>query len=319
MNPANIELSLQWGAAVVITISISGLVIIYRHQLLDLIKKNIKRIKIGFFEIELDKQRLDKVRKQIDISQGSATDQGTVSKQRTSESADLSARDIVLNQWGSLKQVVNDIAIGRQFRLTPASKTPDVIKRLLGAQLIKPDLAEAVNFLFEEGKKVSENAGKVDREYALMYEEISGSLVDWMMLNILSPEKVLTTNQKKVVERRQTIVGESAPDFSFTPPRPGNPVAWLVGKGGRFQGRRFPIEKEQYRIGRNSDNDLCLEEDDYVSGKHAYLKYMESNLFLYDLNSRNGTFVNDRKIKGSPCAVHKGDHLKFGVSVFEVL
>jgi hypothetical protein len=315
MNSVDLDLTLRWGSAIVITISITGLVIIYRKKIHDFIIHNITRIKIGFGEINLDKQGLKKLR---DIPQVSTPKQVEAAKQVAGESADLSARDIVLNRWGSLKQIVQDIAIGRDFRLTPESKTPDVVERLLEAKLIPSDLADAILFLFEEGKKVSANPGKVDREYALIYEEIAGSLVDWMMLNILLTRQAENGDQKKVPHRRQTVVGGTDEDFYFASPRPGSPIAWLVGKGGKFQGKRFSIDKEQYRIGRNPTNDLCLEEDDYVSGSHASIKYRDNNLFLYDLNSRNGTFVNDRRITEIPCAVRKGDRLKFGNAVFEV-
>lgn len=310
MNTVGFDLTLRWGAAIVMTISLTGLIIIYRKKLYDFIIKYIKTIQIGPFKIELDKEGLKKLR---DIPQVSAPNQLTDSNQMSRDFPDLSARDIVLNRWGSLKQLVHDIAIGRDFRLTPDSKTPDVVERLLGAKLITRDLAGAINFLFEEGKKVSDYPGKIDREYALIYEEIAGSLVDWMMLNIISSDKVAAVDQNKVSVRRQTVVGGG----DFLPSRPGTPIAWLVGKGGEFGGKRFPIDKDQYRIGRNSDNDLCID-DDYVSGSHASIKFMDNDLFLYDLNSRNGTFVNDRKITGMPCAVRKGDRLKFGNSVFEV-
>lgn len=320
MKPIETELALKWGAGLAITISIAGLAIIYRHQLIDFFKHYIHRIKLGPFEIELDKEQLKKVGQKLEVQQGSATDLKAPPRHVAAEGADLSARDMVLNRWGSLKQIINDVAVGRQIRLTPDSKTPDVLDRLLDAQLVTADLAEVINFLFEEGKIVSDNPGRVrvDREYALIYEEISGSLVDWMMLNILSSDKSVAPGQTKVPERRQTIVGGVDAGVYFPSPRPGNPIAWLVGKGGKLVGKRFAINKDKYRIGRNPDNDLCVEGDDYVSGNHAYIKYMENNLFLYDLNSSNGTFVNDRRITGTPCALRKGDNLKFGASVFEL-
>jgi hypothetical protein len=314
MNSVDLDLTLRWGSAIVITISISGLVIIYRKKLYDFIMKFIKTIQIGPFKIELDKEGLIK----LHVPQVSAPNQLTDSNQVSRDFPDPSARDIVLNRWGSLKQLVHDIAIGRDFRLTPDSKTPDVVERLLEAKLITRELAGAINFLFEEGKKVSDYLGKIDREYALIYEKRAGSLVDWMMLNILLTRQAENGDQKKVPDRRQTVVGGTDEDFYFTSPRPGSPIAWLVGKGGKFHGKRFSIDKEQYRIGRNPSNDLCLEEDDYVSGSHASIKYRDNNLFLYDLNSRNGTFVNDRRITEIPCAVRKGDRLKFGNAVFEV-
>lgn len=315
MNSTDLEFILRWSSAIVIATSIIGLLIVYREQAYDFIINIISRIKIGFRGNNLDKQGLKKLR---DMPQVSGPDKVTDSKQQYRESADLSARDIVLNRWSSLKQIVHDIAIGRDFRLTPDSKTPDVVERLLRAKLITPDLADAINFLYEEGKIVSDNPGKVDREYAIIYEEIAGSLVDWMMLNILLTRHVEKEDQKKSADRRQTVVGGDDKNLYFPWSLPETPLAWLVGKGGKFEGKRFSIDKEQYQIGRNSSNDLCLKDDDYVSGNHASIKYMDNNLFLYDLNSRNGTFVNDKKITGVPCVLRKGDHLRFGNSVFEV-
>lgn len=318
MNTTGIESTLQWAAILVITISIIGLVIIYRKQLVDFFNNHINRIRLGPVEIELNKEGLKKLRRKIDIPKVAAGTQGEDPKQMAKEGADLAVRDIVLNRWATLKQIVHDIAIGRNIRLTPDSKTPDVIERLLETKLISPDLADAIIFLFEEGKIVSDNPGKVDREYAIIYEDITGSLVDWMMLNILTSDKAPAALQEKVAHRRQTVVGGPDGDFYFSSPHPGTPIAWLVGRGGKLEGKRFSVDKEHYKIGRNPANDLCIDDDDYVSGNHAIFKYMDNNLFLYDLDSRNGTFVNDRKITGTPCAVRKGDRIQFGSTVFEI-
>ena len=54
------------------------------------------------------------------------------------------------------------------------------------------------------------------------------------------------------------------------------------------------------KIGRKSDNDVALEDDLAVSGKHAEIfQDDEGNVFLTDLNSTNGTFVNGKQIDGS--------------------
>lgn len=315
MNSIDLEFTLRWGSAIIIATSIIGLLFIYRKQVHDFIMNNISRMKTGAMEYNLDKQGLEKLR---DMSQVSGFDRVTDSKQQYREGADLSAREIILNKWSSLIQMVHDIAIDKGFRLTPDSNTPDVLERLLKAEFISPDLADAINFLFEEGKIVSDNPGRIDREYAIIYEEIAGRLVDWVLVNIISKRQAEKEDQKKSPDRRQTVVGVTDENLYFAWNLPKTPLAWLVGKGGKFDGKRFSIDKEQYKIGRNSSNDLCLIDDDYVSGNHASINYMEDNLFLYDLNSRNGTFINDRKITGVSCALRKGDHLRFGNSVFEV-
>ncbi|MCP4117721.1 MAG: FHA domain-containing protein [Desulfobacteraceae bacterium] len=311
MKPLEINLVLTWGAGLTITISLVGLGIIYRRQLMDFIKNNFEKIrfKLGPGEIELDIRRLEEARGRVDIPPIPESRQGMDSKQASREEPDLSERDIVLNKWGGLKQIVNDAAIGRKGRFPTGSKVQDVVKWLVGANLITVDLSDAITILFEEGKRVMDDSCKVDREYAFMYEEIADAVVDWMMLNVLSPEEE---------QRRETVVGEMDAGVFFPTPRPGEPIAWLVGKSEKLQGDRFIIDKALYRIGRDPDNDLCLNEDDYASGGHARFKFVENNLFLYDLNSRNGTFVNGRRISGTPCAVRKGDKIKFGSSVFEV-
>ncbi len=50
-------------------------------------------------------------------------------------------------------------------------------------------------------------------------------------------------------------------------------------------------------IGRREDNDLCLRNDTFISRQHANLVWREKYWWLEDLNSTNGTFVeNERDI-----------------------
>lgn len=55
------------------------------------------------------------------------------------------------------------------------------------------------------------------------------------------------------------------------------------------------IPRAPFTIGRTSDNDLCLE-DIAVSGHHARIVKVQEVLFLEDLMSTNGTFINEQKI-----------------------
>ena len=66
---------------------------------------------------------------------------------------------------------------------------------------------------------------------------------------------------------------------------------------------------EHIKIGRDVKNNLIINETD-VSGKHAEL-FMdnESRVFLTDLNSKNGTFVNSKRIEGS-LILKRGDEVK---------
>jgi hypothetical protein len=101
-------------------------------------------------------------------------------------------------------------------------------------------------------------------------------------------------------------------------PRLKRPFALLVGIGGPVKGQKFSMDKAHYRIGWNSDNDLCITRDDCVSGLHACLRHEEGRLLLSDQGSKNGTFLNKKRVWGRPFEVRTGDHIRLGESVFKV-
>ena len=66
-----------------------------------------------------------------------------------------------------------------------------------------------------------------------------------------------------------------------------------------------------WTIGRSDDNNFVLP-DRWISRNHAMLQCMETGEFyLIDLGSRNGSFVNGRRVS-VPVTLHNGDALTFG-------
>lgn len=70
-------------------------------------------------------------------------------------------------------------------------------------------------------------------------------------------------------------------------------------------------------IGRRQGNMLVLS-DAYVSGNHAKVFLKNNNCILEDLNSTNGTFVNDEIIKDK-VYLSPGDKIKIGNSIFKLI
>jgi pSer/pThr/pTyr-binding forkhead associated (FHA) protein len=70
-------------------------------------------------------------------------------------------------------------------------------------------------------------------------------------------------------------------------------------------------------IGRAPDNVIVLDEP-IVSAHHAEIQYENGRYVLYDLSSRNGTFVNERCITG-PNLIKAGWRLKVGNVEFAVV
>lgn len=75
-------------------------------------------------------------------------------------------------------------------------------------------------------------------------------------------------------------------------------------------GTRHKLTKTAVRIGRNSDNDVCLANDS-ISSHHAEInRRREGGFYIVDLSSRNGTYVND--IKVTQTELHDNDLVEIG-------
>jgi adenylate cyclase len=79
--------------------------------------------------------------------------------------------------------------------------------------------------------------------------------------------------------------------------------------------RLFPLENEEVRLGRGSDNDVVLP-DFSVSRRHAALRREPGGWFVYDLKSTNGVQVNGVTVKKAP--LRTADRLKVGIFEFVV-
>ena len=69
-------------------------------------------------------------------------------------------------------------------------------------------------------------------------------------------------------------------------------VGWFVALTGDQKGEDFRIRDGQNIIGSAPDADVVLH-DTAISGKHASLRYKDLKFFLTDLDSTNGTFLNE--------------------------
>ena len=78
-----------------------------------------------------------------------------------------------------------------------------------------------------------------------------------------------------------------------------------------YQGREISITA-QITIGRNRQNHIRIE-DNLVSRKHALVQKIKNSYYIKDLDSTNGTFVNNKKIpKEKYVKLHRNDVLKIG-------
>ena len=111
-----------------------------------------------------------------------------------------------------------------------------------------------------------------------------------------------------------------APAAAAQPARRGRgrkgPATHLVVVEPRDQkGRSYELGQE-LTVGRAAGCQITLD-DSYASQLHARVFQRDGILYVEDLGSTNGTFLNTKKVT-SPVALERGDHLKVGNTVLEV-
>jgi hypothetical protein len=85
---------------------------------------------------------------------------------------------------------------------------------------------------------------------------------------------------------------------------------------GQQAGESAELAPGVVMIGRSADCQLVLD-DDYVSTRHARVVAGESGLYIEDLGSTNGTYVNGARIT-APTAISLSDSLRIGKTMLKL-
>ena len=89
----------------------------------------------------------------------------------------------------------------------------------------------------------------------------------------------------------------------------GEGATLVIRSGGGRSGEVFNVSGERLTIGRSPDAEIFLD-DVTVSRNHALLVRRRDGLYIDDLGSLNGTYVNRRRIESHKLA--DGDELQIG-------
>lgn len=90
--------------------------------------------------------------------------------------------------------------------------------------------------------------------------------------------------------------------------------AWLVARSGPQAGHQFLLNHERNTIGRDTSRASIPVDDPMVSKQHAQFSLEGGHIFLYDLASTNGTFVNNRRVQKQKLT--DGDVVRVGQTEF---
>jgi len=111
------------------------------------------------------------------------------------------------------------------------------------------------------------------------------------------------------IEIKEEIPLEILESLKEIPKRSGG----LIVLKGPNVGEKFLINKESFKIGRESDSDIFLD-DITVSRKHAQIERIDEIYKIVDLGSLNGIYVNGQPVENK--ILENGDKIQIGKYVF---
>lgn len=128
-----------------------------------------------------------------------------------------------------------------------------------------------------KAKKVKKDQAKDDKGMGLFGKKGGGGEPEMMAAEVDAPSFADKTQFIQVVEDK-----------------PKECVGWVVALNGALKGQDFRLVPGKNVLGTAADCDIVLT-DQYLSGRHSVIRYEEGVFTIVDLDSTNGTYVNDER------------------------
>ena len=77
------------------------------------------------------------------------------------------------------------------------------------------------------------------------------------------------------------------------------------------EGQDYELDSAQLTIGRGGQNDIAIRTDEYASARHARFEPRKDGVWVQDLGSTNGTFLNGARLD-HPRRLTEGDIVRVG-------
>jgi FHA domain len=77
------------------------------------------------------------------------------------------------------------------------------------------------------------------------------------------------------------------------------------------EGVDFELDSAQLTIGRGGQNDIPISGDEYASARHARFEPRQDGVWVQDLGSTNGTYLNGMRLE-NPRRLAQGDIVRVG-------
>jgi hypothetical protein len=130
-----------------------------------------------------------------------------------------------------------------------------------------------------------------------------------------APQRV-TTYPVRAGRKRRAGRDTIGPTSMVSTVGAGTQEVFLYAEHGPGTGQLLPVGEGALILGRSSSCDLRLPHAS-ISRRHARLTRRGERLFLEDLGSQNGTFLDDERLAG-PCELQVGQRIHIGPAVLRL-
>jgi pSer/pThr/pTyr-binding forkhead associated (FHA) protein len=107
--------------------------------------------------------------------------------------------------------------------------------------------------------------------------------------------------------------------FILRPAMAGGPIGQAIRPGRLVvaassvldEGSEFELDSAPLTVGRGGQNDVVVDADEFASARHVRIEPRRDGVWVHDLGSTNGTFVNGARID-RPRKLVDGDLVRIG-------
>jgi FHA domain len=123
---------------------------------------------------------------------------------------------------------------------------------------------------------------------------------------------VRTASRDLRLPQESFILAPSREGGVATTPPPVRSGRLVVVKSPELpEGMDFDLNSAQLTVGRGRQNDIALPEDEYASARHARFEPRQDGVWIQDLGSTNGTYLNGARLE-RPRRLTPGDIVRVG-------
>jgi len=123
---------------------------------------------------------------------------------------------------------------------------------------------------------------------------------------------VRTASRDLRLPQESIILAPSREGGLASPPPPLRMGRLVVVKSPELdEGADFELNSSQITIGRGRQNDIPLSHDEYASARHARFEPRQDGVWVQDLGSTNGTYLNGARLE-RPRRLTHGDIVRVG-------